>query len=53
MKYHNRIGEGWWEASNYKHDSLVTQVLSNSDFLHYLLPDNDQHKSTEAAIQHD
>ena len=28
MKYQNRIGKQWWKARNYKHDSLVTQVLS-------------------------
>jgi hypothetical protein len=44
MKYHDRMGEGWWEARNYKHDNLVTGVLSNFDFLQHLLPDNDQHK---------
>jgi hypothetical protein len=32
MKYHNRMGEGWWEVRKYKHDSLVTGVLSNFDF---------------------
>jgi hypothetical protein len=47
MKYHNRMGEGRWEARNYEHDSLVTQVLSNFDFYNtsYLARANtSQHK---------
>lgn len=47
MKHHKRMGEGCWEARNYKHDSLVTQVLSNFDFYNtnYLTMTNtSQHK---------
>lgn len=47
MKYHNRMGEGWQEARNYKHDSLVTGVLFNFDFYttYYLTMTNtSQHK---------
>lgn len=40
MKYHNRMGEGWQEAKNYKHDSLVIHVMSTTDFCNSLLDDN-------------